>query len=304
MVRKKWTLERIVLRSKGEYWRAEAAACVLGWLAYPGKTKKDLVHRVEFKNYAALMLFRRMAAADIDWASQPQAISPGLLLLSAKKISGVIARAEKAIFPRRLLAGDMLGQLLSRDIFKEGPLSDITVPKGTKILLENGELAEITHPEGAQVQFKLGVNVDDDYRSVPPTRKVIKGDQLRKITTNMLAASLAKRLNNPPEGWGIDARKWKDKDVYRGIWSPSKPVAHLGLSLLSYIKTHCGSTIPDMEALLEGNWLESVLFGAEMLRQEAVRADYIAIEDAQTVRVLFDESSGKIPGPSTRLVLP
>ena len=86
--------EPIILRGKGKHWRVEGAARVLAWLAYPGVTEKDQHWRGEFQNYAALTWFRRMTMADLDWASQPQEIPPFLLLLEAKKIPRVLARAE------------------------------------------------------------------------------------------------------------------------------------------------------------------------------------------------------------------
>ncbi len=246
--------ETIILRDKGTRWRPEAAARVLAWLTYPAAKDGDRRLRNQFQNYACAAWFRDRAMADPDWAWQSHKMPPALLFVPEKKIPGVLERAENVLFSRRLAAGSMLGTLMARDTFKHGSLAQ--------------------HPAFKRISIEVCVRVEG---------------QSRPASVNMLASEIAETANNPTIEWRFESGGANRNSVIRRIWSPTKPVAHLALALLSHVEQKCENTLPWTLTLLEGGWLESVLFNAERIRQLVVSLDYpsIKIAEADTVRLLF-----------------
>jgi hypothetical protein len=246
--------ETIILRDKGTRWRLKAAVCVLAWLAYPAATDEDRRRRIKFEQNALAAWFRRRAIADPVWAMRSCKMPPALLFATAKEIPKVLERAEKLLFSRRLPAGYMLGTLVTRDAFKHGPLAQ--------------------HPAFKRISIEVCVRVEG---------------QSRPASLNMLASEIAEIANNPTIEWQFESGGANRTSVIRRIWSPSKPVAHLALALLSHVMQKCEKTLPQTLTLLEGGWLEPVLLNAEMIRQLVVSLDCpsIKIAEADTVRLLF-----------------
>ncbi len=252
--------ETIILRDKGTRWRLKAAVCVLAWLAYPAATDEDRRRRLKFEQNALAGWFRHRAMADPVWAMRSCKMPPALLFATGENIPKVLERAENVLLSRRLAAGWMLRSLMARYILEE----EFAQHPALRSALRLRHIGNIE------------VCVDVEGRKRP-------------AAVSVLASKIAEIANASTKEWRFGLGGADRSSVLNRIWSPSKPVVHLALALQSYVAEKCENILPRTLTLLEGDWLESVLFNAEITPQYVVKLHHpsMRIAEEHTVRLLF-----------------
>ena len=260
-------LETVHLPSD-EHYPQRTAAAFLSIVAYPSNLNK----RRRFELAAGSSVLRRRALDNHEWATTPQTVTPGLLLMNPQKVDKTLDDCGLKIITRRLPAAQMAGTIMADDATKQFDPEKLA-NAFRKVL--GGKISK------AVLKIRVGIEQYD-----PETEGIVL--RQRPPTVNALAEFTAQTLNRAPTGWAKrKAKGWTRENVISRIWTPTKPVLHLALVLWGVIDSKFGGRAANMRELLEGDWVPNAVRCAEAARLVIAESDRFRINEHQMIQVLL-----------------
>ena len=255
----------IVHLPHNEEYPQQAAAAFLAVVAYPD----DKVKRAQFKLAAGSLVLRRRAAAEPEWASAPQMVTPGVLLLDPVKSRKRVIKGLREIATHRLLAAHIAKTLMADEAIRQFD------PKALGALFSKALNKPIPN-----VTIKIKT----------PIKKFYAEKEKEKI--ELVEPTIRSLAQHPNIGMSLE-------NVFGRVWGPSKCVLHLAVALSHVIEEKFADGDLIVEEILDGDWVPNAVRIAEFTRLDIVNSPrFQNIEECDTIQVASERLVNSVEGDS------